>query len=844
MIFTTRLIKYYDPVAQNNIRFSLVSNNKSRKTRNFNFSRMHFGHVCYFCSHKTSVMIRLAFKILAAWALLLMTAPVSGQNKEILIKGKVLESTNRTPVEYATIILKDRDDKLISGTSASETGGFEVSASQTPFLIEISFIGFVSKKIDDFREVNGQIDLGEILLGQDARTLDEIKVRGERSQTEFHLDKRVFNVGQDLASTGASALEVLNNVPSVTVNIQGQISLRGSQGVRILINGKPSVLATEGGNALGSITAEMIEKIEVITNPSAKYDAEGTSGIINIVLKKEEKNGVNGSVTINAGIPNNHSVGLSINRRTQKLNLFSQAGVGYRTFPTKFRSINESGDSKVETSGSNRKNEQFYNLILGADYHLNKLNMLSVSGHYGFEKETENADSDFLLSNAGTVESGWSRNESTWADNPKWQYDVQYQKSFEDDEKHKLLVSATGNFFGKNQFSDFTHKLTKGTASLSDQKAHTDFKEAEYVFKADYTKPFSKEWSLEAGAQYQIKDISSDFAVQNRIDGGWQTDPNLTNVFVMDQDVLAAYATGAYEGKKVGVKLGLRAENTLLNTRLENTGETNDQKYLPLFPSAHTSYKFTSALSLQAGYSRRIYRPGLWELNPFFSIQNNYNIRSGNPLLMPEYTDSYEVTGIYDLSALAINAGVYHRYTTDAIDNIATVENNVRTTKPANIGTRKATGLELNAKYAPGGWLSLSTDLNYNYFTRDGEYESTVYDFSADQFTSRLTSKLKLPAGFDLELTGNYRSGYRTLQGYVTKNAYLDLGVRNKLFKGKTIVNLSIRDVFASRFFETTINQPDFALYNHSRMGRFVTLGISYGFGKGEAMQFSGQKMF
>ncbi len=786
--------------------------------------------------------IRLIFKTLTVCALSVMAAPVSGQG--ILIKGKVLESTGKMPVEYATIILKDRDDKIISGTSASETGEFEISVSQAPSLIEISFIGFISKEIKVPEAINGQINLGEILLEQDARNLAEVQVRGQRSQTEFHLDKRVFHVGQDLSSTGASALEVLNNVPSVTVNIQGQISLRGSQGVRILINGKPSVLASEGGNALGSITAEMIDRIEVITNPSAKYDAEGTSGIINIILKKEDKNGVNGSVTLNGGVPNNHSLGFSLNRRTPKLNLFSQVGIGYRTFPAKYRSVNKSNDSEVEASGNSRMNEQFYNLVLGADYHLNKLNMLSVSGLFGFEKETQTSDNDFLVRKAGVTESGWSRSESTRADNPKWQYDVQYQKSFEDDEKHQLLISSTGNFFAKDQYSDFTHKLSKGDVLPSDQKAHTDYGEAEYVFKADYTKPFSKEWTLETGAQYQVNDLSSDFAVQNGVEGNWVTDPNLTNVFRMDLDVLAAYATGAYEGKKTGIKVGLRAENTFLDTRLENTGETSRQRYLNLFPTVHTSYKFTSALSLQAGYSRRIYRPGLWELNPFFSIQNNYNIEAGNPLLTPEYTDSYEITGIYDFSTVSVNLGAYHRYTTDAIEDIATVENNIRTTLPANIGTRKTNGLELNAKYAPGNRISLSTDLNYNYFTRNGSYENTLYGFSADQFTARLTSKLKLPAGFDLELIGHYRSGYRTLQGYVTETAYLDLGARNKLFKGRIIVNLSIRDAFASRFFETTIHQPDFALYNHRRQGRFVTLGISYGFGKGEAMQFSGQKIF
>lgn len=795
-------------------------------------------------SPATAKQTRLLYKVLTACLLLITAIPASGQTKEIVIRGEVRESTGKTPVEYATILIKDREGKVISGTSASETGQFEVTVSQTPFLIEISFIGFVTKSINAPEGISAQINLGQIQLEQDARTLAEVNVRGQRSQTEFHLDKRVFNVGQDLSSTGASALEVLNNVPSVTVSIQGQISLRGSQGVRILINGKPSVLATEGGNALGSITAEMIDRIEVITNPSAKYDAEGTSGIINIVLKKEDKNGVNGSVTLNGGLPNNHSLGFSLNRRTPKLNLFSQIGVGYRTFPARYRSINTSGDSEVESSGSSRMNEQFSNLVLGADYHLNKLNMFSVSGLFGFEKETQTSDSDFLLRNAGLTASGWSRRESTRADNPKWQYDVQYQKSFEAEEKHKLLISSTGNFFAKDQYSDFTHKLSEGAALLSDQKAHTDYGEAEYVFKADYTQPFSKEWTLETGAQYQINDLSSDFAVQNRLDGSWATDPDLTNIFIMDLDVLAAYATGAYEGKKAGIKVGLRAENTFLDTRLENTGETSHQRYLNLFPSAHTSYKFTSALSLQAGYSRRIYRPGLWELNPFFSIQDNFNIEAGNPLLMPEFTDSYEITGIYSFSAVSINLGAYHRYTTDAIEDIATVENNIRTTQPANIGTRRANGLELNAKYAPGNRVSLSTDLNYNYFIRNGSYENTVYAFNADQFTARLTSKLKLPAGFDLELTGHYRSGYRTLQGHVTQNTYLDLGARNKLFKGRAIVNLSIRDVFASRFFETTVHQPDFALYSHRRQGRFVTLGISYGFGKGEAMQFSGQKMF
>ena len=228
----------------------------------------------------------------------------------------------------------------ITGVTTELDGEFKVETNATDFYIEISFIGFENKTITEFSIKNGKVSLGQIYMSENNQELEEVVVRAEKSTTEFRLDKRVFNVGKDLSSTGASALEVLNNVPSVNVDIEGAVSLRGSSGVQILINGKPSVLASEQGNALGTITADMIDKIEVITNPSAKYDAEGTSGIINIVIKKEERKGINGSVSINTGFPQNHSIGLSLNRRTEKFNLFSQVGVGYREMPNDSENIN------------------------------------------------------------------------------------------------------------------------------------------------------------------------------------------------------------------------------------------------------------------------------------------------------------------------------------------------------------------------------------------------------------------------------------------------------------------------------------------------------------------------
>ncbi len=770
------------------------------------------------------------------------------QNPTIEVIGKVVESNSKEAVEFATVMIADATTKdPLTGTTTDIDGNFSLRTTASSFYVEVSFIGYVTQKITDIEVVNGKVDLQTIVLGENSQTLDEVVVRAEKSQTEFKLDKRVFNVGKDLSSTGASALEVLNNVPSVAVSIEGTISLRGSSGVQILINGKPSVLASEEGNALGTITAEMIEKIEVITNPSAKYDAEGTAGIINIVIKKEEKNGLNGAITLNTGTPNNHSVGLSLNRRTEKFNLFSQIGAGYRTFPSDNETINRDlvNNTNIASFGDSEKNETFYNLILGADYHINDYNVLSLTGHFAYEIETEFADMNFSDQNEDqTVNALWNRDESTEATNPKWEYDLQYKKDFKDDKDHTLLFSALGNFFGKDQSSIFNNRTSFGTRPNREQQTRTDFREAVYTFKLDYTKPISEQLTFETGAQYVINDATNDYAVSEQLNDEWVNDDALTNIFDYDQKVLGVYGTGAYEGKKFGLKVGLRMENTDLSTVLVTTNEKNQQRFTNFFPSAHTSYKVTDQFSMQAGYSRRIYRPRLWSLNPFFNLRNNFSIRTGNPNLLPEFTDAYEVNSIYIAGPASFNFGVYYRYTTDVVERIVTFEDNISISKPSNIGTNRATGIEFNAKYTASKWLTINADFNYNYFNREGTFEATSFDFNADQWSSRMTAKLKLPADFDFEVTGNYQSAFKSIQSVMSENLFADLGLRKKIMKGKAILNLSVRDVFASRISELETNQSLFYLYSRSLRGRFVTVGLSFGFGRGEAMEFSGQKHF
>ncbi|MGY3794622.1 TonB-dependent receptor domain-containing protein [Aquimarina sp. 433] len=785
-------------------------------------------------------------KIKFVLILMLYTGVIWSQNSEIQITGLLVEAETGQPIPYATVVLNSKSTKsTITGAITNDDGYFNLKTVENDFYLEISFIGFKTLQVRNYTVSENKVDFGTIKLYQDSQMLDEVVVRGEVSKTEFKLDKRVFNVGKDLSTAGASALEVLNNVPSVNVNIEGEISLRGSGGVQILINGKPSVLADESSNALGTITADMIQSIEVITNPSAKYEASGTSGILNIILKKEEKKGWNGSISLNTGVPDNHNVGVSLNRRTEKFNLFTQIGAGYRSLPRENEAINRNLENNevIFSDGENFRNETFFNVTLGTDYHLNKYNVLTLSGNFAYEIEDQPSETNFSFFDTNNdLVSRWIRNEDTEATNPKWQYEFNWKKQFKNNKDHTFQLSALGSFFGKDQSSLFVDTTLEGSDVNSNQRTSTNFQQADFTFKADYTNPLSKEYTIEAGAQYVINDVGNDFEVEDLIDGTYVINESLTNDFEWNQKVLGVYATGAYENENWGVKAGLRVENTDIGTLLANTNESNSQNFTNYFPSFHTSYTFSEKFSLQAGYSKRIFRPRLWDLNPFFNIRNNFNIRTGNPNLQPEFTNSYELTSIYKIGKASMSSSLYHRYTTDVVERVSTFIDNVNFTTPENIGTNSSIGFETNGKYSPTKWLTFTGDFNFNYFDRQGSFEGQVFDFTGNQWSTRLGSKIGFLADIDLELNGNYRSGFETVQGKQSGFAFMDIGIRKKILKGKIVANLGIRDVFASRIQERFVNQPTFETYNFGQRGRFFTFGLSYAFGKGEAITYSGRR--
>ncbi len=788
--------------------------------------------------------MRILTRGFVALCLVTIASMVAIAQQNTTITGKVVDAGSEQPIPYATVVaVNSVTAKMVAGATTDFDGKFTVASPTSSVFLVVSFIGFRTDTLRQLTATEGGSDAGVIHLHANHEQLDEVEVTREASRTRFELDKRVFTVGADLSTTGASALDVLNHVPSVTVSIEGEVSLRGSAGVQILIDGKPSILADGQGNALGTITADMIESVEVITNPSAKYDAAGTAGILNIVLKKDEQKGLNGSVSLNTGWPENHSVGVSLNHRTQKFNLFTQMGLGYRSLPRYSEDINidRISGTTIASEGTSYRNEHFYNITLGTDYHIDARNVLTLSGNFAYEVESNPATIDFSSSTSVNAPTSlWVREEATEATNPKWQFDLQYKREFKDNKKHALLMSAQGSYFGKDQSSQFTTNTLLGETVNSDQRTATNFNRTDYILKLDYTDPLSEKVTMEAGAQYALNDVGNDYAVRNLVDGDYVLDPALTNDFQYDQKVLGVYGTGSFESGNSGIKVGLRMEHTELRTVLTTTNEQNDRVFTDLFPSAHATHKITEFISLQAGYSRRIDRPRLWDLNPFFNITNNYNIRTGNPDLQAEYTNSFEFTSILIVKKASLNASVYHLYTTDVVERISIFVDNVNTTIPLNIGTNGSTGFEFNGKYDPFKWVTLNADLNISIFDRRGSYAEQSFDFTGQKLTSRLTTQFKLPADVDLELTGNYLSGYRTVQSDISGFAFLDMGVRKKIMKGKGVINVSVRDVFSSRIAESIIDRTDYYLYSSQQRGRFITLGFSYGFGKGEAMSYSG----
>ncbi len=731
------------------------------------------------------------------------------------VKGYVLDSLSASPMGYTSIaIYSVTERKLINGNISDDKGAFSIAVPYGKFYAEINFMGFHSFRSLEF-EVSKELPihhLGQVKLSQNVEVLNEVVVQAEKSSMELSLDKKIFNVGKDLANSGGTASDVLMNIPSVAVDPEGGIKLRGSDNVRILIDGKPSGLVSfKGGSGLQQLQASMIERVEVITNPSARYEAEGLGGVINIVLKKDKNEGFNGSVDVITGYPGNYGLAANLNYRHKKVNFFINYGLAYRDQPGRGSMYQE-----VYTQDTTFILQQYNvshirglnnNIRGGLDYYLNEKNIFTVA--YLFRRSDVNRITDityhdYLFSKNNLV-SYTTRRQNEDEIEPNSEYSLIYKKIFAG-KKHELLTEVkyldnwenSRQVFTQHYFSpDGTEDPSKGLL----QKSPNDESEKQLLLQVDYTKPFYKEGIIETGFRTSKRNMANDYLVtQQNASGGFDPLPGLDNIFYYNENITAAYGIIGNKSKSLSYQAGVRAEWTDVKTTLEKTQEMNPRKYSNLFPSAHITYALPKENSLQVSYSRRVRRPFYNDLSPFMTFSDNRNFFSGNPDLNPEFSNVFEIGHIKYFNHGSVSSSLYSRNTRNKIDNIRTVnEKGYSVTRTENLLSENAYGIEFASTTSVAKWWKLDANVNFFHADIDGSNIVSTYKTTTYSWFTRQTSRFSLPHKIDIQLRTNYEAPQKTAQGRRKSLYYADFSVSKEIIKGKGTLNLNVLDVFNTR---------------------------------------------
>lgn len=782
-----------------------------------------------------------------------------GERPQLNILGSIVDSDSNTALEFATISLfRVKDSTLVTGGLTDMDGKFSFQVAGGQYYGVAEFIGYNNTAVDividrdKIRSGDRNVDLGIISLSADAVQLEGVEVIAERSETIMTLDKRVFNVGKDLANRGGTAEDILDNVPSVTVDIDGAVSLRGSSGVRILINGRPSgLVGADNANGLRSIPSSMIESVEVITNPSARYEAEGMAGIINIILKKDTRGGFNGSFDVNAGWPLQSGVGANINYRKGKINWFASYGLRYRENDGGGKSYSETVQPDqlfIQDQIQDRNRTSWSNSVrAGVDYFLSDKENLTGSFLYRNSNEDNLATIsylDYIDNFPANLTSSTIRTDDQIEDENNLEYSVNYRKEYTN-RNHELKASVQFSDKGESQYSDFLEvaEVVVGE-SIRDvvQRSTNDEGEKTWLFQLDFTKPIGKDGKFELGARSSLRNIGNDYIVEQQNENNqFETLAGLTNNFNYDENIHAVYGIFGNKMGKISYQIGLRGEYSEVLTELITTGEINDRDYFNLFPSGHFNYEFSQGNSIQLSYSRRLRRPRFWDLNPFFTFSDSRNTFQGNPNLDPEATNSYEIGHIKIWEGFTLTSSLFYRHTTDAIQRILTFNSDGSTNRsPANLATRDDYGAEVTFAYSSLSWLRL--DGNVNAFQTKTDGGNVDQNLQANDFTwfGRFTSRFTFWNKTDLQLRFNYRAPVETTQGVSKSIATLDIGITKDISSNSTLT-LSVRDAFNSRRRRSeTFGEGFFRESEFQWRARTVNLSYNYRINQKKKRQRSG----
>jgi len=766
--------------------------------------------------------------------LLLLSIQITAQRPKgtqvrepIKITGTVLDQENGQPLEYATLVLQSiRNPDKVTGGITDINGKFEVETMPGRYNVSVEYISYKTYTLPEqtFRK---STDLGTIKLAVDVAQLEGVEVIGEKTTVEVRLDKKIYNIGKDLTTSGATISDALNNVPSVNVDIEGAISLRGNRNVRILINGKPSALAGFGStDALQQLPAEAIEKVEVITSPSARYDAEGTAGILNIILRKEKTLGFNGSVNVNIGYPVNSGVTVNANLRTDKFNIFNTTGYRYRDAPGNafFDNTFTSGsfDQIVEDRLYQRLDKGF-NTNLGAEYFITENSSLTASFFLRLSKDedlTENTNQRF---NTSQLSSRTFREELENEDDSSYQVSLNYINKFNDD-GHELTADFQ---YGKDDETRSTvieeNRTFPDDALIVLENVFEIEQDDEFLVQADYVLPM-EDAQFEAGYRGTFEGEITDYQLDSldQASNRFVVNENLTNKFSYDENVHALYTQYGNKFGKFSFLTGLRLESTQLKGELDSEFDNNaleeelgvdvdvnfDKKYLGLFPTINLIYDLDDEgrENVTLGYNRRINRPGGRFVNPFPSRSSRTNIFQGNPDLDPAFSNTFDLGYLKRWQKLTFTSSIYYQRETGSFERVQERTGQVTTdgieivrSIPINLSTEQRYGAEAGFLYNPRKWLRLNSSLNIFRFSKEGVFNGIDYGIDNTSWFARFSSKVSLPAKIEWQTNAFYRGPSQNAQTRNQGIFSLNFAFSKDILNDNGTLSFNVSDALNSR---------------------------------------------
>jgi outer membrane receptor protein involved in Fe transport len=798
------------------------------------------------------------FKFLAILVLLMTSINHYSQQKpqgpKIKITGTVIEKVSKLPLEYTTITFTNASSpKAVAGGITNPKGEFSIEITPGIYDIKIEFISFKPIVLKD-KSLTEKTNLGQISLEEDATKLNEVVVRSEKTSVEIKLDKKVYSIGNDLMVKGGTVSDVLDNIPSVSVSAEGAIALRGNESVTIFIDGKPSN-AININEALKLISADAIDKVEVITNPSARYDAEGGAGILNIILKKGKNQGLNGTFIGATGYPENNSISGTLNYKSKNYNLFTNQGLAKRLnlgrslTETNYLNPNPSRPQYIEET---RKNEEFnknYNGNLGIELFLNESTTWTNSVNYrkSNEENQDNVNFDNQYANT-SLNDIRTRVSKQVGEDDAVEFKSSLQKKFKKD-GHKLDVDVQISNSNENETSNIADSQNGNDIALNGQKQNRE------LFQLDYVLPVGKGGQFEAGYRGSFTNQLSDVTVFNN----GIINSNFTNKLEYIEDVNAFYTQYGLKLNKFSYLLGLRWEDTNINVNEYISNDLNTKKYDNFFPSAFITYVVSKESSLSLNYSRRISRPRGRLINPFSNYSSNINIFQGNPDLDPAMTDAFDFGYLRKWNKITLSTSAYFNRTTNVF-NFVRLESGefvngipLIITTPINVAEEMRTGFEFTLNFSPYKWWKLNSNFNFFNSKTIGDYTYTNlnklevtqnFDNTTTAWTARLNSKITLPAKIDWQTNMNYFGDQKTAQGKFIGIFAMNLGFSKDVLKDKASVSLNISDVFNSRLMkmETLIPGLIKSYSERQRNQRQFTLAFTYRLNKSKNEREKQQK--